>query len=55
LKRYEGKKFGGRNWNFGKHVGYIWNYRMLEGLLCKKIGIQLEFLVELRGKMQNGG
>jgi hypothetical protein len=39
LKRYEGKKFRGRNWNFGSLLGYIGKYTMCRGLLCKNIGV----------------
>jgi hypothetical protein len=46
LKIYEGLKFGGQNWNFGKSQGYIceytellvdWNVNLgkMLGLLCK--------------------
>jgi hypothetical protein len=49
LKRYEGSKFRGQNWNFGKAQRYICEYTELmvdcnvilgkmEGLLCK-IGV----------------
>jgi hypothetical protein len=38
LKRYEGKKFRGRNWNFGELLQYISKHGMLEGLMCKVSG-----------------
>jgi hypothetical protein len=38
LKRYEGLKFQGQNWNIGS-LGFIWKYRMLEDLMCKKTGV----------------
>jgi hypothetical protein len=43
LKRYEGKKFEGQNWNFGRLQGYIGEYRMCGGLLCKKDRGKIEF------------
>jgi hypothetical protein len=43
LERYERKKFGEQNWNFGSLQGYIGEYRMCEGLLCKKERGKMEF------------
>jgi hypothetical protein len=41
LKRYGQKNFGGQNWKSGNIQGYIWKYKMLEGLLYKKIGAKM--------------
>jgi hypothetical protein len=43
LERYERKKFGEQNWNFGSLQGYIGEYRMCGELLCKKDRGKIEF------------
>jgi hypothetical protein len=43
LEKYEQKKFREQNKNFGSLQGYIGEYRMCGGLICKKDRGEIEF------------